>query len=120
MAVNLQKTTEKHYEHYQKVVHMNGVLYSNSFEGPNRNVVICFTISRSVIHIFRLGHIVLGNIFNLLAAWIFFLFLFYCIKQGIIDDGPLNYYKNNAHPRCNGHSASRCSSVRLWNLGPQI
>ncbi len=71
MAVNLQKTTEKHYDHYQKVVHMNGVLYSNSFEGPNRNVVICFTISCSVIHIFRLGHIVLGNIFNLLAAWIF-------------------------------------------------
>ncbi len=71
MAVNLQKTTEKHWN-YQKVVHMNGVLYSNSFEGPNRNVVICFTISRSVIHIFRLGHIVLGNIFYLLAALIFF------------------------------------------------
>lgn len=43
---------------------MNCVLYSNSFEGPNRNVVICLNISRSVFHIFRLGNIVLGNIFS--------------------------------------------------------
>jgi len=27
----------------------------------------------------------------------------YCSISGIIDFRPLNYPKNNAHPRCNGH-----------------
>lgn len=91
-AAKLQKNDRKTLWNYQKVVHMNCVLYSNSFEGPKRNVVICFAwISPALSFTFSDLDTLCWGTFLVISSLNFIVVYPYSFIQRVMDNlyGPL-------------------------------